>query len=204
MSTSAKDMVPANATDEELVVLSLEDKDNFYYLIKRYEKQLYRYIRRMTDMAPQELEDILQEIFIKVYCNLRDFNQNLKFSSWIYRISRNETINYYYKKKSHFKHKAGNLETSDLRALSRLMSDETTPHQEFLRQERLTNVQNLLNLLPVKFREVIILRYLEDKKYDEISDILRKPPGTVATLINRAIARLKKLSKDNNVLVRND
>jgi RNA polymerase sigma-70 factor (ECF subfamily) len=204
MSSSSKDKAPANVTDEELVNLSIEDKENFYYLIKRYEKQLLRFIRRMTDMAPQELEDILQEIFIKVYCNLLDFNQNLKFSNWIYRIARNETINFYYKNKFQLRKMKVNLANDDLTALSRLMIDENTPDHELLKQEMLTKVQRLLNHLPVKFREVIILRYLEDKKYEEISDILRKPPGTVATLINRAITKLKKLAKDNKVLVRND
>ena len=68
-------------TDEELVRLSLENKENFYHLIKRYEWKLLRYIHRLTDITQQESEDVLQDIFIKVYCNLNGFNQNLKFSS---------------------------------------------------------------------------------------------------------------------------
>ena len=78
--------------DEQLVQLSLNNQDYFYYLMKRYEIKLLRYIKRLTTVSPEEAKDIIQEIFIKVYRNLNGFNPKLKFSSWIYRIAHNEII----------------------------------------------------------------------------------------------------------------
>ena len=68
MSENPTDRKYKNLTDEELVRLSVENKENFYYLIKRYEKKLLSYINRITNITQQESEDILQDIFIKVYC----------------------------------------------------------------------------------------------------------------------------------------
>ncbi|MFH1582108.1 MAG: sigma-70 family RNA polymerase sigma factor [Pseudomonadota bacterium] len=88
-----------NMPDEQLVQLSLKDQGCFYYLMKRYEIKILRYIKRLTTASQEEAEDIIQEVFIKVYRNLNGFNQKLKFSSWIYRIAHNEIINQYRKTK---------------------------------------------------------------------------------------------------------
>jgi len=182
-------------TDEELVRLSVGNKNYFYYLIKRYEKKLLRYINRISDITHPESEDILQDIFIKVYCNLNGFNQKLKFSSWIYRIAHNEIINFYKKSKSRLPKSHLQLNHSDINNLSHIINDESYPNQALISREKADNIRELLSKLPRKYREVLVLRYLEDKKYTEISDILRKPPGTVATLINRAKSKFKKLIK---------
>ena len=79
-----------NLSDLQLVKLSLKDHQNFRYLVERYEPLLLRYMRRIANVSKEEAEDLLQEIFIKVYKNLNGFDQKLKFSSWIYRIAHNE------------------------------------------------------------------------------------------------------------------
>jgi len=89
-----------NLLDEDLVKLTLEKQDNFLYLIKRYEAKLSRYIRRIAGLNKEDTEDILQEVFIKVYQNLNSFDKDLKFSSWIYRITHNEVIDSYRKKQA--------------------------------------------------------------------------------------------------------
>jgi len=185
-----------NLTDEELVHLSLENKEYFYYLIKRYEKKLQRYINRISDITISESEDILQDIFIKTYFNLNGFNQKLKFSSWIYRIAHNQIINYYHKNKSRLQKPHVYLSNIDISNLSHSIKNENHPYQDFVTREKVEKIRELLEKLPRKYREVLILRYLEGKKYTEISDILRKSPGTVATLINRAKSKFKKLIKN--------
>lgn len=182
-------------TDEQLVRLSVENKENFYHLIKRYERKLLRYINRISDITHPESEDILQDIFIKVYCNLNGFNQKLKFSSWIYRIAHNETINFYHKNKSRLQKPHLQLNHNDIFNISHFIYDVSNPNQATISKEKANKIRELLTKLPRKYREVLVLRYLEDKKYTEISDILRKPPGTVATLINRAKSKFKKLIK---------
>jgi RNA polymerase sigma-70 factor, ECF subfamily len=78
--------------DEELVLISISDQDAFSELIRRYEAKLFNYIKRISSLSKEDAEDILQEVFIKVYKNLNGFDVDLKFSSWIYRITHNEVI----------------------------------------------------------------------------------------------------------------
>ena len=181
-------------SDAQLVRLSLENQDRFYYLIKRYEPRLLRYIRRSTDASQEESEDILQEIFIKIYRNLNGFNQKLKFSSWVYRIARNEIINQYYKKKSYAAKIILNIDDNDGN-LTEFVTDALDLQDTYISRENTEKVKEALAELPAKYRDVLILRYFEDKNYNEISDILRKPPGTVATLINRAKSGFKKIAR---------
>ena len=169
-------------TDEELVGLILENQDFFVYIIERYESKLKRYINRISSPGADELEDILQEIFIKVYKNLNGFDQELKFSSWIYRIAHNEAIN-------HFRHQKARPQTINLEwnenFINQISSDldlAKETDQELLKKQ----TGEILNKMDIKYREVLTLKFLEEKDYKEISDILKKPMGTVATLINRA------------------
>ncbi|MDD5489902.1 MAG: sigma-70 family RNA polymerase sigma factor, partial [Candidatus Moranbacteria bacterium] len=77
-------------TDEEMVALTLKNQDYFACLVERYEPKLMRYIRRISAATQEDAEDLLQDVFVKVYRNLNDFDQKLKFSSWIYRIAHNQ------------------------------------------------------------------------------------------------------------------
>ncbi len=178
--------------DEQLVQLSLNNQDYFYYLMKRYEIKLLRYIKRLTTVSQEEAKDIIQEIFIKVYRNLNGFNPKLKFSSWIYRIAHNEIINQYRKTKLCSSIIPLNIE--DEANLIDAINDSIEIDGAYENLETAERVRKALSELPDKYREILVLRYLEDKSYEEISDILRKPPGTVATQINRAKASFKKIA----------
>jgi RNA polymerase sigma-70 factor (ECF subfamily) len=184
-------------TDEELARRSLQDKEYFYFLIKRYEKKLLRYIHRLSDLSGPDSEDILQDIFIKTYCHLNGFNPKQKFSSWIYRVARNETISFYRRNKSLTQESVVKIGSADIENLAGILNDEDEPFRSLRSIEKTAELGELLKQLPRKYREVLVLRYLEEKKYDEISDILRKSPGTVATLINRAKSRFEKIVKNN-------
>ena len=190
-----------NISDLKLVQLSLEDKENFYYLMKRYESKMLRYIKRLTDVSPEEAEDILQDIFIKLYRNLNGFNPHLKFSSWIYRIAHNEIINHYYKNKSRLQTTHMNLDCDDVQYSNETIRNGDEIFIQLILHETAACIRKVLATLPQKYREVLILRYLEEKKYDEIGDILRKPSGTVATLLNRAKSRFKKAALRLNLMV---
>ena len=89
-----------NKNDEELVKLILKDQEYFLCIIKRYKYKLFNYIMRISNMREEDAEDILQEVFMKSYFNLNDFNADLKFSSWIYRIAHNQVISQYRKIKA--------------------------------------------------------------------------------------------------------
>jgi len=186
-------------SDAELVQLALKNPDTYLYLIKRYESKLTRYIYRVTSVTREEAEDLLQEIFIKVYRNLNGFNQKLKFSSWIYRIAHNEIINYGYKKRALLN--IIQMEPPDFD--SRFSIDETQNSEEagadLESRESHERITQALKELPLKYREVLVLRFFDDKSYGEISDILKKPAGTVATLINRAKKKFRKIASEHQL-----
>ena len=186
-------------SDEQLVQLSLKDQDSFYYLIERYEPKILRYIKRITNISPEESEDLLQEIFIKVYRNLNRFNRKLKFSSWVYRIAHNEIINQYRKKKSYSAAIDLFTENDDTDYLAGFISEALEIDNDYISRENAEKVRAALAKLPDKYREVLILRYFEDQSYKEISDILRKPAGTVATLINRAKSKFRKIAQQHQL-----
>lgn len=171
--------------DHELIRLSLESLGYFSCLYNRYEADLTRYIRRISGADHEEAQDILQESFIKIWRNLNDFDPDLKVSSWFYRIVHNETVSYIRKKRSFGKDK-----TVDAALFRDLLPEEqeTTADTEAEMQSTIA----LIDRLPLKYREVLVLKFLEQKSYIEISDILRIPEGTVAIRINRA----KKLLRD--------
>jgi len=187
-----------NMSDEQLVQLSLKDENCYYYLIERYETKILRYIHRATNVNKEDSEDLLQEIFIKIYRNLNGFNQKLKFSSWIYRIAHNEIVRQYHKNKSRKTMFSLNDEDDAGNILSQLISDEDICNI-YESREKATKVREILSQLPNKYQEVLVFRYFEGQSYKEISDILRKPPGTVATLINRAKLHFKKMAKRHHL-----
>jgi RNA polymerase sigma-70 factor (ECF subfamily) len=184
-----------NKTDEELVELALKNQGNFVFLIKRYEEKLKRYIRRITNVNEFDVEDILQEIFIKVYKNLNSFDKKLKFSSWIYRIAHNHIISEARKRKARAEIFPGEDNDNILKNIESEIKIENEIDHDFLKK----NINNILNNLDVKYREVLILKYLEEKDYKEISDILKKPMGTIATLLNRAKTKFLKEIKSSKI-----
>lgn len=183
------------ATDEALAQSSLHDEDAFYLLMKRYEPVLLRYIHRMTQINREEAEDLLQDIFIKVYRNLNGFDINLKFSTWVYRIAHNEIISQYRKTRRDRLTFELDDERDETSSLVNFLSGTLNLEAEYLNREKSTEVAKALSELAPKYREILVLRYFEELSYEEISDILRKPPGSVATLLNRARERFKKIAQ---------
>ena len=174
-------------TDTELVELAIKDPEYFGCLMLRYQKKLFAFMRRTSFFKKEEIEDILQEVFIKVYKNLNEYDTSLKFSSWIYRIARNQTIDEIRKNKRHAQ--ALSLEANDL---GKFIRSSVNIEKSFDQKESLKKARQAIQDLPQKYRDVLILRFLEEKNYTEIMDILKKPKGTVATLIKRGREMMKE------------
>jgi RNA polymerase sigma-70 factor (ECF subfamily) len=175
-------------TDEELVAMTLESEAFYALLVERYEEKLSRYILRISGGSREDIEDTLQEVFISAYKNLNDFDQDLKFSSWIYRIAHNKVISNF--RKITARPKTVTYE-GDNQLLNILASDEDLVH-DLEKKYTAEEVKNILDQMEERYREVLVLKFLEEKDYKEISDILKKPMGTVATLINRAKKQFKE------------
>jgi len=186
-----------NLSDAELVRLSLSNQNDFLYLVDRYKGKLMNYIRRLTNVNDDDAEDILQDVFIKVYLNLNDFNVDLKFSSWIYRITHNQVISSHRKLKARPEGYAVNIEDQSALSLAADIDIEAGTDKEIVKQ----NIFKVLDGLDPKYRDILILKFLEEKNYQEISDIIRKPPGTVASTINKAKSEFRKeLARQNIIL----
>jgi len=169
-------------SDEKIVELVREkDKELYVQIIKRYQDKLMRYANYLTN-DENIAADIVQESFIKVYMNLNGFNTKKKFSSWIYRIVHNETMNFFNKQKKHI------LISENIDFDSGIDIED-----DFLKNELASHAHDCLEQMAIIYREPLSLYYLEEKSYDEISDILRIPIGTVGTRINRAKIIMKKI-----------
>lgn len=180
--------LPHTPTDEELVLAVLSGR-NIYFteVVARYRHKLLLYLRHLMG-GYDEAEDLLQNVFVKVYEHLAEFDRERKFSSWIYRIAHNEAVNYLKKRSRRYLiawddivSSKDKLETAD---------GKDTPEETWVRGELRSEVRTALDRLPKKYQEVIILRFYLDKSYAEIAQIIDRPENTVATLLNRAKKRL--------------
>lgn len=189
-----EDAQPHKKTDQELVRATLVDRHAFGELVERYEAPLFRYIKRIGCDDSELMKDVLQESFIKAYINLNDYDPSLSFSAWLYRIAHNETINLFRKQKN----RPRPVEReADLVLFEKIADDLDIEAQSDARLQQ-NAIQTALGNLDQHYRNVLILRFFEEKSYDEISDILQIPSGTVATYLSRAKQKLKdSLSRSN-------
>ncbi len=178
-----------NWKDEKLVDLSLEDSKNYRYLVERYDSKLMRYIRRLLYVNTEDAEDILQEVFIKAYRNLNSFNPKYKFSNWIYRIAHNEAVSFLRKNKRR-KLEIANDPEKDI--FENLASDLDL-EKEYMEKDSTKRMEEILAKLDTKYRDALVLKFLEGMDYNEISEILHIPSGTVGSLISRAKIKLKDM-----------
>lgn len=183
-----------NLSDQEIVNSVLKDRQAFALLVARYEIPLLRYIGRLGCHDAEILKDVLQEAFIKAYVNLNDFDTSLSFSAWIYRIVHNETINYFRK----LKNRPKPVDSEDDLVIFEKIADDIDIEGESDVKMRSSVIKSALYNLDQQYRDVLVLRFFEDKSYDEISDILQIPSGTVATYLSRGKAKLRDLLKESN------
>lgn len=185
----------AEKTDEELVVLALKNQEFFACLVERYEPKLMRYVRRISAATQEDAEDLLQDVFVKVYRNLNDFDRRLKFSSWVYRITHNSVVSAWRKTKSRPQVLKFEADEDFLKFIAADGDLARDVERKFTGEE----VRRIIGELDEKYREALVLKFLEGKNYQEISDILKKPLGTVATLINRAKKQFAKITERKSI-----
>lgn len=173
-------------TDEQVAErVQAGDAALFGILVERYEAKLLRYAKKFLS-SPEDAEDTVQEIFIKAYASIQSFNTDKRFSPWIYRIAHNELVNAL-KKKGREK-----IFFFDLDALFPHPIAKETADSDAERAEMRRMIDTALETLDAKYREPLVLYYLEEMTYKEIADILRLPVFTVGVRIQRGKTALKK------------
>jgi RNA polymerase sigma-70 factor (ECF subfamily) len=184
-------------SDEALIIKCKKEPRYFAVLVDRYVPKLTRYIRRRSMATSDDIDDLLQNVFIKVYRNINEYNTSLLFSSWVYRITHNEMIDWYRREK---RRTTLSLDDEAQDIISRLITEEDHTSR-FSNEEQKQFIVEALNTLDEKYKEILLLRFFEEKSYEEIADILKIPAGTVAVRINRAKKQLqKRLIKKNGII----
>jgi RNA polymerase sigma-W factor len=170
-------------------------------LIKKYRGSVYNLVYRMIENR-QEAEDIVQETFIKAFNALKTFNEEFAFSTWLFKIATNNCIDTLRKRKLQTYSLDTPVQTKD-GEVSRDFADERySPEQSTISSESTSIILDAIQDLPHKYQTVINMRHKEDKSYEEISDILEIPIGTVKARIFRARELLKRKLKDRGYNVR--
>ena len=170
-------------TDSELVsFIRKKHRETYREIVRRYQKKLFSYLYRFV-RNKEEVEDILQNVFVKVYKNLDHFDAEKKFSSWIYRIAHNEAINFLKRKnRKHFISWEDMSENHKVEA----KSEEKSAFDTWVIKESDAEMRKAMKSLSDNYRQVLELRYFQEKTYGEIGKIIKKPVNTVGTLLNRA------------------
>jgi RNA polymerase sigma-70 factor, ECF subfamily len=185
-----------NLSDNELVIIIREmDQERYGEIIERYQGKLFSYLYRLIGNR-DEAQDLLQDVFIKAFRNLNSFDAERKFSSWIYRIAHNEAVNHI--KRKSLKRFISWEDVVSVKDKLVTSSTEEGADESWIRQEMQKEVSDAVDLLPLKYKQVLLLRYFSDKSYEEISEILGRPVNTVGTLINRAKKKLAEKLPDIN------
>ncbi|UOQ87508.1 RNA polymerase sigma factor SigW [Gracilibacillus salinarum] len=167
------------------------DQSAFEDIVAFYQNKVYAICFRMIGNK-HEAEDIAQEAFIRAYLNIQSYDENRKFSTWLYRIATNLTIDRIRKKKPDFYLDAEIKGTDGLNMYAQLPAEDPLPDQEVESLEMQSYIQNEIMQLPAKYRSIIALRFIDELSLKEISEILEIPVGTVKTRIHRGREALRK------------
>ncbi|HRH27013.1 MAG TPA: RNA polymerase sigma factor [Parcubacteria group bacterium] len=179
-----------NISDEELAKMVAEgDTDKFGILMERYQPKLFRYGKKFL-VDKDNIEDVVQDVFIKTYRNIKSFDTSLRFSPWIYRIAHNTYINAI--KKSSL----NPLYLFDFDTLLSYTAVEDPVAKEREQKEIKEFIDRGLQSIEDKYREILVLYYIEEFSYKEIADILQIPMSTVGVRIMRAKNVLKEKYKE--------
>lgn len=183
----------AKPTDEDLIERFQQGELAAYEeIVRRYKDQLLNFVFRFLNNQ-EEAEDVVQETFLRVYRNRFAYTRVAKFSTWIYTIAGNlaRTELRRRKRRRFFSLSDMGLEDRDYEISDEVFNPET--HVDSTLGEEI--IQREISKLSPKFREVIILRDVQELSYEEISKIIRVPIGTVKSRVNRARLRLQNRLK---------
>ncbi len=162
------------------------DKQAFGLLVEKYRRKVIRLLSRMVRNA-DDLEDIAQETFIKAYRALPQFRGDAAFYTWLYRIAVNTAKNHLVSSGKGMRTVSDHAVNDDDEPDERLMAqDISTPETELLSKQVAIAVNEAVDALPEELRQAITLREMEGMSYEEISEYMACPIGTVRSRIFRA------------------
>lgn len=173
-----------NFSDKEILKRFKEDNPDYAFqlLVQKYQERLYAVIRKIL-ISHEDTNDILQESFIKIYQNLNKFRSDSQLFSWMYRIAMNEALSFIRKQKRQYVFSPLSYED---RLIDNLRSDEYFDGDEVQRK-----LQEAILKLPQKQRIVFNMKYYDDLKYTEISEILKTSVGALKASYHHAVKKIE-------------
>jgi RNA polymerase sigma-70 factor (ECF subfamily) len=179
-------------TEQELITrLKSGDEAAFKEIITLYRNKVIRNCYRFLNNF-HDAEDVAQEVFIEVYYSISKFRENSLFSTWIFKISVNKSIDFI-RKKNRKKRFANLVSIFDLSVQDKTVHNSPTPHQVYESSERYEAVLKAIEKLPENLRTALILRRLEELSVKEIAEIMDTTVPAVESLVNRAKKKLQEI-----------
>lgn len=176
-------------SDLEIIELCLnENGDYFEEIICRYKNLVYSVVNRMVNNS-EDVNDLSQEIFIKVYRNLDKYSPEFKLSTWIMRIATNHVIDFRRKQK---------FQVVSFESIEYDAKDESTPEASFIENEEKESLDTVLSKLPKMYREPIVLYHQKEMSYNEISNSLNEPLSKIKNRIFRGRKILKEKIEESS------
>ena len=178
--------------DKQLIGLALDgDQKAYETLLNKYRNLVFSIMLKMI-RNPQEAEDLTQEAFMKAFNSLSSFNDEFAFSTWLMKIASNNCIDYLRKRKLRTYSIHEPIQYKDEKIEIDIPDQDAGPEKKMIQSEKREIIENAINELPERYRHVIILRHKEEKSYEEISELLNLPLGTIKAQIFRAREILNK------------
>lgn len=182
----------SKADDLEVIELALGgDQRAYTELTQRHRNAVFSIVFKIV-RDREEANDLVQETFMKAFSSLASYRSEYKFSTWLYKIAANCSIDHLRKKRIKALSLDRKLETSDGSVEIDVADYSFHPERDLIRKQQRVSIEDAIDALPPKYREVIVYRHKDDKSYEEIADLLNIPVGTVKARIFRARELLKK------------
>jgi RNA polymerase sigma-70 factor (ECF subfamily) len=176
--------------DRELVArLRAGDADALRIVVERYQQRIFALIYGIV-RDKHEVEDVAQEVFLKVFLRIRAFDERSQFYTWLYRVAANAA-------KDHVKKRSRRPAQALPEEETGIPDSSRGPGERAEVQENRVAVRQAIDALPPRYREVLALREIQGLSYNEIAAVLKLSIGTVESRLHRARARLKRRLEDH-------
>lgn len=180
--------------DDALIISKFADErtreEAFGHLLEKYQQKLYWHVRRMV-INHDDADDVIQDVFIKIWRNLDKFRKDSQLYTWLYRIATNECITFLNKKKQ-----KQNLSLDD--DSSAYLTESLSDSSYFNGDQAQMKLQQAILTLPEKQRLVFNMKYFEDLKYDEISEIVGTSVGALKASYHLAVKKIEQFLTTND------
>jgi RNA polymerase sigma factor (sigma-70 family) len=178
-------------SDDKLLTMFREEASrNYAYdlIVRKYQERLYWHIRRMV-ITHEDADDVLQNTLIKAWKGLSNFKEEAKLFTWLYRIATNEAITFLNKKKKRFFISVVDIEHE--------LSNSIVSDESYSGDEIQLKLQQAILTLPEKQRLVFNMRYYDEMKYDDMSEILKTSVGALKASYHHAAKKIERYIKED-------